>query len=510
MAFTDGEANSILIHFIMARLFVFGIGGTGARVLKSLAMVLASGIKAGEFDVVPILIDPHKDLKELNDCKILLKLYADLSNRIYDKSTNIGDGFFRTKVSTLKSLATDSGLKDDFEFDERQDLPFGQFLELTKLQENNTTNDLINLLFAKENLNKPLSEGFKGNPNIGSIVLNSLKDGSGFKAFESAFGNDDRIFIISSIFGGTGAAGFPLLLKNFRNHSKTVIKQCKIGALTVMPYFKLAEPQKIKNELTNDEHLSSDIDSNNFMTKTKAALTYYIRPEFANLYNALYYIADPDKQNKPYENNEKKQPNKAHYIELLGALSVIDFATKDFTTTGEVFEYCLKKDDVRTVDFTNIGDSTRKLIGKNFVNLYILTKLHDVNQKKQNLPFNKTNNFNSLFKKERVFFEDLSTFFDDYYLKWLHELAQNDREFKPLKISEKSNFNGLIIGYPLERSVWDGLITKPFDISQIHLEMAKSSYKKEIHLIGEVNNICQYLTLCWHAINNVVDSKINF
>src|SRR5204862_1204915 len=133
------------------------------------------------------------------------------------------------------------------------------------------TNDLLSLLYSEENFHKPLSVGFKGNPNVGSVVLNSLKDGPGFKAFEGAFGNEDRIFIISSIFGGTGAAGFPLLLKNFRNHSKTVIKQSQIGALTVMPYFKLA-----------DVGNASDIDSNNFMTKTKATLTYYIRPEFSN------------------------------------------------------------------------------------------------------------------------------------------------------------------------------------------------------------------------------------
>ena len=43
----------------MPRLFVFGIGGTGARVIKSLTMLLASGIKAGDFDIIPVLIDPH-------------------------------------------------------------------------------------------------------------------------------------------------------------------------------------------------------------------------------------------------------------------------------------------------------------------------------------------------------------------------------------------------------------------------------------------------------------------
>jgi len=483
----------------MARLFVFGIGGTGARVMKSLTMLLAAGMKPGNFEIVPILIDPHKDLKELNDCKTLLKLYADINEKTYSGATHIADGFFRTKITTLKSLATDSGLKDDFEFDERHDLPFGQFLELTNLDSKSPTHDLLSLLYSEENFHKPLSVGFKGNPNVGSVVLNSLKDGRGFKAFESVFGNEDRIFIISSIFGGTGAAGFPLLLKNFRNHSKTVIKQSQIGALTVMPYFKLT-----------DVGDASDIDSNNFMTKTKAALTYYIRPEFSNLCEALYYIADPDKQNKPYENNEKEQPNKAHLVELLGALAIFNFANTNFTTRGDVYEYCLKTENASVVDFANIADKTREIFGKKLINFYILTKLHPENLSKPNLPFNKIYKFNKTFEKDKTFFDNLHSFFNDYFLKWLRELAENERKLKPLNISDSTDFNGLINGFITERKRWDGIFSTPFDVSQIHLEMAKASTKKELRMLREVNSICQYLSICHHATNEVVNSKINF
>ncbi len=483
----------------MARLFVFGIGGTGARVMKSLTMLLASGMKPGNFEVVPILIDPHKDLKELNDCKTLLKLYSDIGEKTYSGTTQVVDGFFRTKISTLKSLAADSGMKDDFEFDERHDLPFGQFLELANLNSESPTHDLLSLLYSEENFHKPLSVGFKGNPNVGSVVLNSLKDGPGFKAFESVFGSEDRIFIISSIFGGTGAAGFPLLLKNFRNHSKTVIKQSQIGALTVMPYFKLT-----------DAGDSSDIDSNNFMTKTKAALTYYIRPEFSNLCEALYYIADPDKQNKPYENNEREQQNKAHLVELLGALSVLNFANQNFTTRGEVYEYCLKTDNATVVDFTNIADKTREMVGKKLINFYLLTKLHPANQAQPNLPYNKIYKFNQSFEKNKTFFDNLHSFFNDYFLKWLKELAENERKLKLLNISDKTDFNGLIKGYETEKKYWDGKISAPFNLSQIQLEMSKAANKKELKMLSEVNSICQYLSICHHATNEVVNSKINF
>jgi len=41
----------------MSKLYIFGIGGTGARVLKSLTMLLASGVECGVDTIVPIIID---------------------------------------------------------------------------------------------------------------------------------------------------------------------------------------------------------------------------------------------------------------------------------------------------------------------------------------------------------------------------------------------------------------------------------------------------------------------
>ena len=51
--------------------------------------------------------------------------------------------------------------------------------------------------------------GFVGNPNIGSVVLNQFKESEAFKQFAANFSPDDRIFIVSSIFGGTGRGWFP-------------------------------------------------------------------------------------------------------------------------------------------------------------------------------------------------------------------------------------------------------------------------------------------------------------
>lgn len=479
----------------MARLFVFGIGGTGARVMKSLTMLLASGMRPGNFEVVPILIDPHKDLKELNDTKTLLRLYTEIHQKIYSKTLENDNGFFKSKITTLKSLSPDSGLKDDFEFDERHDVSFRNFLELSNLSAENPTHDLLSLLYSDKNLNDSLSKGFKGNPNVGSVVLNSIRDSEGFKAFESAFGNDDRIFIISSIFGGTGAAGFPLLLKNFRNHNKTILRDCQIGALTVMPYFKLSESTE------------SDIDSNSFLTKTKSALTYYIRPDFTDQFNAIYYIADPDKQNRPYDNNEEKQNNKAHLVEMLGALSVFSFANTNFLDKGNVYEYCLETDNVNSVDFKNIGKTTIKLIGKELTNLYIMSKLNESNINNEKLPFNKEI-FNKEYENEKVFFDDLNKFFVNYFIKWLKEMSENERQFNPINLSVKDNFHELVNGFEFEKRRFEGLLTDAYDISQVHLQMAKELESKNLNKLKE-QRIYQYILASYNSINKV-NSRIKY
>jgi hypothetical protein len=50
----------------MKRVFVFCIGGTGIRVMKSIAMLLAAGMKTNGYQVVAIVIDPHLDFAEKN------------------------------------------------------------------------------------------------------------------------------------------------------------------------------------------------------------------------------------------------------------------------------------------------------------------------------------------------------------------------------------------------------------------------------------------------------------
>ncbi|MEM2139131.1 MAG: hypothetical protein QXM96_03180, partial [Candidatus Woesearchaeota archaeon] len=168
---------------------------------------------------------------------------------------------------------------------------------------------LLQLLYSKDNFDDSLTYGFLGSPNVGTVVLNSINKSEFFKNFINLFQNDDRIFIISSIFGGTGAAGFPLLLNNFLNSNSNALSNSIKGAVFVLPYFAL------------DKNDNSRIDSSSFITKSIAALSYY-SDNLKNL-NLLYYIGNSP-FTKSYTNFEggQQQKNDANFIELAAALAI--------------------------------------------------------------------------------------------------------------------------------------------------------------------------------------------
>ena len=87
----------------MKKVFVFCIGGTGERVMKSITMLMASGMDTCGYTVVPIIIDPHLDLDEKKNLQTLIDNYI----AIRDASTVDGngpDGFFGTDMEWIGTL----------------------------------------------------------------------------------------------------------------------------------------------------------------------------------------------------------------------------------------------------------------------------------------------------------------------------------------------------------------------------------------------------------------------
>ena len=192
----------------MKKVFVFCIGGTGIRVMKSITMLMAGGMDTNGYMVVPVIIDPHLDLEEKKNLHSLLDSYIN----IYQQSINNGtstlnhlDGFFNSEIRLLSQLNNQSNDTQQVVGSKEK---FGSYINTTSLSANDINNFFIETLFSNKSLNNPLSVGFKGNPNVGTVVLGEMIEGADwFKAFKTHCEKDDRVFIISSIFGGTGASG---------------------------------------------------------------------------------------------------------------------------------------------------------------------------------------------------------------------------------------------------------------------------------------------------------------
>lgn len=335
--------------------FVFGIGGTGARVLRSLTLLLASGVECNS-TIVPVIIDPDLNNGDLTRTVSLMQHYVTVRSSL--NFTNNGrNKFFATEIFERSNFR--------MPINNSQNVTFREFMDMDNMT--NESKAMLQMLYSEENLNSDMIVGFKGNPNIGSIVLNQFVETEEFKNIANDFTDGDRIFIISSIFGGTGASGFPLLLKTLRTNDSLpnhgLINKAEIGAVTVLPYFKV----------TQDEN--SSIESDTFISKTKAALDYYEKNIGRDI-NALYYIGDNSTAQKSYDNNEggDMQVNNAHLIEMLSALAIVDFANAQSNIGGPVYkEFGLISDDVENVIFSDFAPGTLGVIRKPMTQMMLFT-----------------------------------------------------------------------------------------------------------------------------------------
>ena len=417
----------------MSKLYVFGIGGTGARVLKSLSFLLAAGVRCESSSIVPIIMDPDAANGDVNKTVDILQRYQSIRSKLsFDGETS--NQFFKTEISPLNP-----NYRINIQDSKKK---FKEFIDFQDLDKKNKA--LISLLFSKKNLNADLEVGFKGNPNMGSVVLNQFNTSQDFEDFASSFSQGDKIFIISSIFGGTGAAGFPLLLKNIRSASPSLnnhslLRSAPVGAVSVLPYFGVKKDE------------DSDIEKSTFISKTKAALRYY---EYGvnDSVNSMYYLGD--KLVKDYENNEGSvaQQNEAHFIELASAMAVLDFANDTDVTVNKVREFGVEN-EAQSLTFNDLADGTKLNLLKPLSKYYFF-HLYLKNQLRNNLDAD----FAQRLKIKEPFlnadfYQKLSRF-NDYFWNWLQQMSSNQRSFAPFTLNPNDDLFNNIKGLKSHKSLF--------------------------------------------------------
>lgn len=405
----------------MSKIYVFGIGGTGSRVLRSLTMLLASGVECKADTIVPIIIDPDSAAGDVERTATLMKQYGEIRSKLNFDSKK-ANRFFKTDI---QETMTNFRLP----LSNTQDILFDEYMGVSEMCRENQA--LVNMLFSQKNLASDMTVGFKGNPNVGSVVLNQFDDSEEFQNFANEFTEQDKIFIISSIFGGTGASGFPLLLKTLRTNediaNKKYVHESHIGAITVLPYFQVKQDE------------NSQVDSATFVSKAKSALAYYERNiSKNNEIDTLYYIADDIRTT--YENCEggTNQKNNAHFIEMISALALIDFANSKKPTTAVHKEFGIEK-DTNEIIFDNLGKITKDKLRKAMTQFNLFSKYFVENSELGFLkqPWARDRSIDKTFF-DGDFISTLENVQKEYLL-WLGEMTAQQRAFTPYNLDNNPN-----------------------------------------------------------------------
>lgn len=510
------------------RLFLFLVGGTGSRVMRPLIMQLAAGVHpldaAGQpmpLEIIPIIVDPHKANEDLKRTDNLLRWYKQIRRTMYGDTVDVTSGFFSAKISTLSDiLPNGSNLSDTFLFSMGaiESKKFKDFISYSTLDTANQA--LCSMMFSDYQLDTKMDIGFVGSPNIGSVALNQFKDSEEFRQFANVFQKNDRIFVVSSIFGGTGAAGYPIIVKNIRNagHNQQInnsadLRDARIGALTVLPYFNVQQDDK------------SPISRADFISKTKSALYYYhdnltgLRHNGADLpmskVNACYYLGDEVPSN-PYFNDPggNGQRNDAHLVEYVGALSILDFLsipddqlrTENGNALSPIFKEYGLANDKNTLSLKDFGVTTRLLVNKKMAKFH-LAYMYITHQLKNDVGRGYTEDKPEISQGflATSFFHTLTADFYVGYRQWLKELKINQRSFQPFNMTTDKLSDALTDIVPKS-----GLFKSTIDYKAILSALNKASQQStKSHKYGTDRVAWKLLDLLDETLDKLIDEKYN-
>lgn len=333
---------------------LIGVGGTGAKVVEAALWMFLSGV--GPREVIVGLVDQDKANgnvgRTISLINNIIRLRDDFGpnkgNALDWKSDEAvgGTRFASIKITPMMKEAGPHWRPAD---DGPQTL--SGILDAAGMDGEDGMTDFFNVLFREGDSEQtmPLDEGYRGRAHIGSAaMLAALEFGKGgFKArmeeLISRGGENEevRIFLAGSVFGGTGAAGFPTLArvldalrKKKAEEKPEVANSVRIGGALMLPYFGFEDPKsKDANVVTN----------NDLVPQARSALEYYHslfregegvddRAIFDRFYvsgwNELFRM-------EYHEPGAADQINPAQPPELLGASAVLDFFEANLGTRSQ-------------------------------------------------------------------------------------------------------------------------------------------------------------------------------
>lgn len=209
---------------------------------------------------------------------------------------------------------------------------------------------LSRALFSPTEASLEYSEGFRGHPDLGVLFFSDLLGSLG-EACEQGLpdelndliarmeddlsrGEEARLLLVGSIFGGTGASGIPALSKYLHARFAADSDRFIMGAVLMLPYYNVpAAGVDTAREIA--------VDSGEFLDKARTALQYYgmegmIRDgeeDDRGVFDAAYLLGLPPEHfvsTRVYATGSQSQENDAHMLEWLAARCAARFFRTGF------------------------------------------------------------------------------------------------------------------------------------------------------------------------------------
>ena len=320
--------------------YAIGIGGTGAKCLESLIHLAAAGMMPDDNDLYMFFVDPDEANGSLARAVATLNHYKTFSTNPRLAQPRL----LQTEIISAKSSIWTPFNKDN------PNPSLEDFVRYNDLRaKKNPAADLFEVLYSQKERVTKLDKGFRGHPSIGaSVMAQTVKLGADdpWLTFRTlvAKDTDAKVFLAGSIFGGTGASGFPTIAELVKDELKN--KKVQIGGALVLPYFTFTD--------TGDNELKAKAE--HFLMNTQAALKYYHLWNKKLIYDAIYLFGDESQIKVDNALGGENQENAPHFIELYAALAAIDFFGKEFAP-NQASQYFRIDRDSKQLQWTDLPDN---------------------------------------------------------------------------------------------------------------------------------------------------------
>ena len=359
------------------KLFIIGIGGTGMRALESFVHTCAMGMYDNT-EINMLALDTDLENGNFNRLKELVK-DTYLKVKGYNKTHYaLENTFFSAKINFYEFCPDYSNIGKNGKFTSLSSFPYADKEE----------KDLAKLLLTDNVREFDLKHGYRSQTHLGSLlmyhsILQEVKDNpkanlSQFiqSIFDASEQGNARVFVLGSVFGGTGASSIPVIPKAFNAAINIIVpgkslSKAFFGATLLSSYFKFPPPDESQRQ--NQLVVAN---AKNFALNSQVAMMFYNEDKTVKTtYQKFYMLGttsndfETQQEGKETLTGGAKQKNDSHYIELLSAFSAYDFFSVKKAELTEI------KEDKREVQYYfRALNENGKLEFKDFVNSHIVNE----------------------------------------------------------------------------------------------------------------------------------------